>query len=234
MILLMPRSPAAATTRLTRALTAGAAVRATPLDLFERASRRWQQGERVDVGALAAELGIGRATAFRWVGSRDALLGEILWAECDKAMRRAAMAHAEQTPGPARIAAVCAQAVRSIVHSVPLRRFLRDDAEHALRLLTSKQGPVQARAIERVRTLLEAEARSGALALPIEVGTLAYLVVRLCESFIYADAISDRRVDANDAALAVELLLSGRVAAKPAAVRTARGRGAAMTAASRR
>ncbi len=226
----MPRSPASASTRLARALRDGAPVRATPLDLFERARRRWQQGERVDVGALAAELGIGRATAFRWVGSRDALLGEILWAECDAAMRRAATAHADQAPGPARVAAVCAKAVRSIVRSVPLRRFLRDDAEHALRLLTSKQGPVQARAIERVRALLEAEARSGALALTIEVGTLAYLVVRLCESFIYADAISDRRVDANDAALAVELLLSGRVAASPAvSKKTARGRGVKAT-----
>ncbi|MBL8524476.1 MAG: hypothetical protein JNN20_12365, partial [Betaproteobacteria bacterium] len=68
--------------------------------------------------------------------------------------------------------------------------------------------------------------------LTIEVGTLAYLVVRLCESFIYADAISDRRVDANDAALAVELLLSGRVAASAAAPeKTARGRGVRATAA---
>ncbi len=230
----MPRSRTPAPTRLTRALEDAAPVRATPLDLFERASRRWQQGERVDVGALAAELGIARATAFRWVGSRDALLGEILWSECDKAMRRAATAHGSLAPGPARVAAICAKTVRSIVRSVPLRRFLRDDAEHALRLLTSKQGPVQARAIERVRTLLEVEARSGALALPIEVGTLAYLVVRLCESFIYADAISDRRVDANDTALAVELLLSGRVAASPATAKAVRGRGAAVTMASRR
>lgn len=221
----MARPQPSPQTRLNRALS-GAGGRATPLDLFALAVRRWRQGERIDVGALAAELGIGRATAFRWVGSRDQLLGEILWSQCDAQMRRAGAAFAGQRRGPARVAAICAHAVRAIMRSQPLRRFLRDDAEQALRLLTSKQGPVQARAIERVRALLEAEARGGALSLPLDVATLAYLVVRLCESFIYADAISDQRVDAADAALAVELLLSGRVAARaapvPAAARTRR------------
>lgn len=210
----MPRAKTPAPTRLSRALREPPAARATPLDLFALATRRWLRGERIDIGALAAELGIGRATAFRWVGSRDALLGEVLWAQCEAQMQRAAAAHATQPRGPARVAAICADAVRAIVRSAPLRRFLREDAEQALRLLTSKQGPVQARAIGRVHELLAAEARSGALEPPLDLDTLAYLVVRLCESFIYADAISDRRVDAGDAALAVELLLSGRVAAR--------------------
>lgn len=210
----MPAS-ARKSTRLAQALAAAPASRAGPLDLFGLAQRRWRQGERIDVGALAAELGIGRATAFRWVGSRDALLGEILWAQCDAQMRRAAAAQRGRGHGPARVGAICAGAMRSIVRSAPLRRFLREDAEQALRLLTSKQGPVQARAIARVRELLESEAARGALQLPIEANTLAYLVIRLCESFLYAEAISDQRVDLADAALAVELLLSGRVAAPP-------------------
>lgn len=214
------RKPAA--TQLQRALAEGAAPRATPLDLFERAQQRWLKGERVDVGALAAELGIGRATAFRWVGSRDALLGEVLWAQCDAQMRRAAAMHQDQPPGAARVAAICAQAVRSILRSAPLRQFLRDDAEQALRLLTSKQGPVQARAIARVRELLEREVAQDALSLPLPVNTLAYLVVRVCESFLYADIISGQRVDMNDAALAVQLLLSGRVAAPTPAPRRRR------------
>lgn len=209
------RVPAA--TRLQQALATDAPARATPLDLFEKAQQRWLKGERVDVGALAAELGIGRATAFRWVGSRDALLGEVLWAQCEVQMRRAAAAQQHQPAGAVRVAAICAQAVRSILRSAPLRQFLRDDAEQALRLLTSKQGPVQARAIARVRELLAAEVAQGALSLPLPANTLAYLVVRVCESFLYADIISDQRVDMNDAALAVQLLLSGRVAA-PAAV----------------
>src|ERR1700722_20138100 len=45
-----------------------------------RVARRWfQAGRRIEMQELAAELGVNRATLFRWVGSRDDLLGEILW-----------------------------------------------------------------------------------------------------------------------------------------------------------
>ena len=113
--------------------------------------------------------------------------------------------------GAARVAAICETAVRAIVSFRPLRQFVRQDPEYALRLLVSKIGPVQRRSIDRVRQLLQAEAALG-LVLPLGVDTLAYLIVRLCESFIYADVISDQKVDVGDAGLAVQLLLSGRVA----------------------
>ena len=109
------------------------------------------------------------------------------------------------------MAAICEGAVRALVDFEPLRRFVRSDPEYAVRLLTSKLGPVQGRAVERVRALLQYEADRGAFVPPLAVDTLAYLIVRLCESFIYADATSDQQVDVADAGLAIELLLSGRV-----------------------
>src|SRR5438552_1083020 len=36
------------------------------------------RGQRVDVQALAAELGVGRTTIYRWFGSREQLLGEVV------------------------------------------------------------------------------------------------------------------------------------------------------------
>ena len=36
------------------------------------------QGQRVDITVVAARLGLGRATIYRWFGSRDALLGEVI------------------------------------------------------------------------------------------------------------------------------------------------------------
>ena len=197
-----------AATRLARTLKANAPHKATPLELFALAKRQWLSGERVDVGALAARLKIGRATAFRWVGSRDLLMGEILWFLCDALMQDCAQKTDGQ--GAARIAAICEAVVRAIVQFRPFRQFVRQDPEYALKLLTSKLGTVQRRSIERVRELLNAEAARG-LVLPLNVDTLAYLLVRLCESFIYADVISDQTVDVADAGLAVELLLSGQV-----------------------
>lgn len=196
-------------TRLAQALSERPRRRATPLDLYALARRWWLVGERVDVGALATRLKIGRATAFRWVGSRELLLGEILWGLCDELMKQAAAG--QRGRGAARVAVICEQVIRAIVAFEPLRRFVRADPEYALRLLTSKLGPVQGRAIERVRGLLQHEVDRGALEPPLKLDTLAYLLVRLCESFIYADVVSDQQVDVADAGLAVELLLSGRV-----------------------
>ncbi len=39
---------------------------------------RYLRGRRVDVQAIAAELGLSRATIYRWFGSRENLIGEVL------------------------------------------------------------------------------------------------------------------------------------------------------------
>lgn len=197
-------------TRLARALREPKSRRAGPVDLFRLARRQWLKGERVDIGALAGELGIGRATAFRWVGSRELLLGEILWSLCEQLMKQADAAASELT-GAARIAAVCARAVQAMVGFGPLRRYVQQEPEAALRLLTSRHGPVQARTIAQVEALLIREAAAGALTPALPVTTLAWLIVRVGESFVYSEVISEQRPDPADAALAIALLLSGRL-----------------------
>src|SRR6266851_3300300 len=42
------------------------------------AMSRYLHGRRIDVQAIASELGIGRTTIYRWFGSRDDLIGEVL------------------------------------------------------------------------------------------------------------------------------------------------------------
>ena len=36
------------------------------------------EGQRVDITVVASRLGLGRATIYRWFGSREALLGEVV------------------------------------------------------------------------------------------------------------------------------------------------------------
>jgi AcrR family transcriptional regulator len=188
-------------------------ARATPADALRLARKRWLAGERLDIGLLAKELGVARATLFRWVGSRELLLAEVLWSMCAPTLRQAV----DATPGQgvARIAQVCETAVRQMMAFEPLRRFIADDADLALRLLTSKASPVQARAIAAVRELLEFERRRGSWQPPLAIDTLAYLMVRLGESFLYANVLSGQTVDVGDTGIAVQLLLSGRVEAAP-------------------
>ncbi|MCK7592748.1 QsdR family transcriptional regulator [Pseudomarimonas salicorniae] len=183
--------------------------RATPADALRLARKRWLDGERLDIGQLAQELGVARATLFRWVGSRDLLLAEVLWSMCAPTLQRAA--DSTRGEGVARIAMVCETAVRQMMDFEPLRRFIAQDADLALRLLTSKASPVQARTIAAVRDLLESERRRGSWTPPLAIDTLAYLMVRLGESFLYANVLSGQQVDVGDTGLAVQLLLSGRI-----------------------
>src|SRR6185437_1391993 len=48
-------------------------------DAFRLARDRWRAGERIDMSALARELGVNRVTLYRWVGSREQLLVDVIW-----------------------------------------------------------------------------------------------------------------------------------------------------------
>src|SRR4051812_49863145 len=54
--------------------------RPTPLDAFRLARRKFLAAERIDMTSLAGELGVNRVTLYRWVGSREQLLVEVVWA----------------------------------------------------------------------------------------------------------------------------------------------------------
>jgi AcrR family transcriptional regulator len=58
-------------------------------DVLGTALKQYLHGERVDVQAIAAELGVGRTTIYRWFGSRDKLLGEVLAAAADPLIEEA-------------------------------------------------------------------------------------------------------------------------------------------------
>lgn len=196
-------------TRLARELAGeGAKAKATPLDAFQLARKKWLAGERIDIGALAKELGVGRATMFRWVGSRELLLGEIIWSVQLPFTQRA---RAElKTKGAAYIADMCERTMRATLSYPPLRRFIESDPEFALRVLTSKSSTVQSRNVELVRSALEKQVALGYLDPPLPVDTLAYVIVRIGEAFVYADVISGREPAIDQAAAAILVMLGGR------------------------
>jgi AcrR family transcriptional regulator len=196
------------TTRLSRALTDGETpARPTPLDAFRLARRKWLAGERIDMGALAAELGVGRATLFRWVGSRELLLGEIVWSVQQPFIERARTE--VKGNGPAAVAEVCERMMRATLSFAPLRRFIESDPEYALRVLTSKSSTVQSHNIEAMRAGLEEQVAAGHLRPKLPVDTLAFVIVRLAESFVYADIISGREPAVDQAGAAIRVLLGG-------------------------
>jgi AcrR family transcriptional regulator len=194
------------TTALDRALAAdGEAPRPTPLDALRLARRRWLASERLDMGALAEELGISRATLYSWVGSKERLIGEVLWSFAEEGIRQSR--EAAQGSGADYIVEVVERFDHLNASFEPLRRFVEQDPELALRVLTSKKGPVQERMIGVARELLAEQVAAGALTPALDLDTLAYLIIRVSESFLYSDVITGSEPDVDKAVEVVRVLL---------------------------
>ncbi len=176
--------------------------KATPLDVLHLARKKWLAGERLDLGKLAHELGIGRATVFRWVGTRENLYGEVCSALFAKEFERAA--GAARGTGVARMLDILGRLLRSLAAAAPLRRFVAEDPEFALRVLTSRASPVQYRCTVAIQGLIDELV--AAPALPAD--ELAYIIVRITESFLYRDVLTGAEADIEAAIRAIRILLA--------------------------
>lgn len=193
-----------ATTPLERALDDGARA-PTPVDALRLARDAWLHGRRLDMGALAAELGTSRATLYRWVGTRERLLGEVVWSAAEPTLAEAR--RSARGTGAGYLAEVAEHYLRNALEFRPLRRFIEQDPELALRVLTSKHSPMQRRSVAAMRSLLEEQVQAGAYAAPLDLDTLAYVIVRIGESFLYSDVITGSEPDIDRAAEAIATLL---------------------------
>jgi AcrR family transcriptional regulator len=181
-------------------------ARATPAAAFYAARRMFLQGRRLDMQALAAELGVSRATIYRWTGHRDQLLSDVLWTLSDDIFEEARADHAEHT-GADRLLAIFRQYLGVLVQARPLHVFLQQETHAALRILTSREGGVHPRTVLALAELLREEQEAGAFAPKSDLDSLAYAVVRVTEGFIYNDAIVAIEPEVERAAGIVALLL---------------------------
>ncbi|HEY5952087.1 MAG TPA: QsdR family transcriptional regulator [Kofleriaceae bacterium] len=180
--------------------------RVTPLDAFKLARKRWLQGERIDVGKIASELGVGRATVFRWVGTRENLYGEICSALFQKQLELAQAG--ARGSGLDQLIDVMERLLRSLASAAPLRRFVAEDPEFALRVLTSRHSPVQRRCTVAITQLIDELAEAGDMNPALPSDELAYIVVRITESFLYRDVITGGEADIEAAIAAIRILLA--------------------------
>jgi AcrR family transcriptional regulator len=172
---------------------------------FRLARRRFLAGERIDMGVLAAELGVDRTSLFRWVGNRDALLSDVLWSLAAPTLDRAD-ADTSAT-GPDRVAEILTTFVSLMIDAPPFQAFLRREPSRALRLLTTTESAIQRRYIAVTESLLSEEVTAGRLASPLPLHDLAYMLVRLSESFTYADLIAGEEPSGARAAAAFAFVL---------------------------
>ena len=106
---------------------------------------RYLRGRRVDVRAIAGELGLGRATIYRWFGSREELIGEVLFGAA-KPLLDEARANARGRGGAA-LLDTFDRFNRSLADAPALRRFVEAERGAALRIITSGGGTLQPRIV---------------------------------------------------------------------------------------
>jgi len=171
----------------------GRPAAATREAALELAAERFLAGERVDVQAIAKELGLARATMHRWFQTRELLLGELLGTLAEQ--RLAVHRREVGGSGPAALLDTLDRFNREIAATRGLRALLHQEPERSLRILTSGTGIVQPRIVASICELIEVEVRAGEFSPPVLPEVLAYAIVRLGEAFMYNDALTGIRGD---------------------------------------
>jgi AcrR family transcriptional regulator len=158
---------------------------------------RWvHEGRRLDMQAIADELALSRATLFRHVGSRETLLGNALWLLTERTLETAAARWEAERPAGELHTPGTGRHVNAIVSQARgLRRLLDDEPALTLRVLTNPLGPVQPGIVSFVEDLLRRDVAEFGLVTLTEPDALAYALVRLGESFLYADVLAARKPD---------------------------------------
>jgi AcrR family transcriptional regulator len=160
------------------------------------------QHSGLDMEALAAELSISRATLYRAVGSRDALLGEVFWALAtlllDEARGEAAGA------GPDRVIEVSRVFAELMFTAQQLRQFVAADPQTAARVLVAPATDLQQRG---VAVQLEIFRESGLAGDEEDLRRRAYLYVRLLGSVMYSELLGVTGVEFSLAEPALRALL---------------------------
>jgi AcrR family transcriptional regulator len=167
--------------------------------------RRFQAGERLDMSAVADTLGVNRVTLYRWFGSRDQFVVEVVWSLARQALD---VVESDVTGrGPGRILALVGGFLDLVIANTGMQRWLAEDGEHAMRLLTRHDTNFQPRLIAAFEAVLREETERGHLDLPVDLHELAYVIVRLIESYTYLDLITGEQPDARRAEAILRMLL---------------------------
>jgi AcrR family transcriptional regulator len=178
--------------------------RATPAAAFALARATFRRGERLDMAALAGELGVARTTLYRWTGDREQLLSDLIWADMHDLLTH--IAEHATTHGPDRIREV-ADHYLTALSSGSMQRFLAAEGDNGLRLITDLDGAVRPRLVATATALIDAEVAAGHYRPPEEPALLADVIVSVGERFLHHNGDPAMNPDLDTARRAVSLIV---------------------------
>jgi AcrR family transcriptional regulator len=160
----------------------------------------------LEMRALARELGIGRATLYRWNRGREELLSEVLVSLSEGNMRRAE-SEVDTPPGALRVCHVHDLHIRLISGSGSLRTFVHNEPQVASRLLLDVNGSVHLAATRILADFLRRQQEQSTWRPPLDTETFAHVVARISETYIYADLIARAQPETETPDIMLRLML---------------------------
>lgn len=172
---------------------------------FEYAVGMYLRGRRIDFSALASELHVGRTTIHRWFGTRDDLIVDVLGVTSVALLREVA----GKTPGegPERLLDVFDRFNRELGEVPALANFLENEKDPMGYIARGDRGP-QPMLVEAIGEMIQEEVDAGRFRAAVDAETVAYAIVRLAQSFMYADRATGVRGDL-DRLREIEAMLLG-------------------------
>ncbi len=162
-------------------------------DVLDASLHRYLRGQRVDVQAIASELGLGRATIYRWFGSREKLIGEVIVRATEPVLAKARAGLAGKG-GPG-LLDTFDRFNRALADAPALRAFVEQERDASLRIIASGGGVVEPRIVELITALIIEEVEAGTYEAPIEPSVLGFAIVKLAQAFLFNDAVVGIRGD---------------------------------------
>ena len=169
--------------------------------------------ERIDMSAMARQLDINRATLYRWVGSREQFLVEMIWQLTLVSLER--LEREVTSTGPDRIVDVTIEFAEQVIENPGMKHWLATEGESAMSLLTRSEAGYQPRLIGWIEDSIDRQVSAGNMNLPEGVRShdLAYVIERVMAGFVYLDLITGEQPDARRAEPLLQMLLRGLEAA---------------------
>lgn len=174
----------------------------TRQDAYERARVLFRQGERIEVGLLADEVGVNRVTLYRWLGSRETLLAALLWERLEHALERSdSAARSDGRTGVDRLVDVLMGIFPSPGSTSVEAGFIAREPALAMRLMTT--GEVHEKLIAWFAAAVAEERDAGLIAPAHPAEQIAEIVVKSGEAVFWFDVASGRGVNRDN----VEVIL---------------------------
>lgn len=173
---------------------------------FRTACHWFMEGKRLDISALAEEVGVSRVTLHRWVGTRDDLLSEVMSHLTGRTLDRL-LAQIDAEGISPRAPELLGRYVEVISSHTGVLRLQREEPETFVRLCTTNASAFQTRMVARVAEVLAADRAAGHLTIDLSDDELAFAVVRLLEAYAHAPTLTGQAADPELAARVLRALL---------------------------